>query len=554
MATPAPTGRPSTRAAQARVTALASLVPLVPLALLLAVAAGCAAPPRTATVAVKVLAINDFHGHLQPPRGGLRQPDPADPGRTIETPAGGAAHLATAVREAAARSPHHVFVAAGDLIGASPLASALFRDEPTVQALSAMGLVASAVGNHEFDRGAAELLRLQGMAGFQWLAASTVDLRSGRTLLPSYVVKRFDGVDVAFIGLTLKDTPSIVVPDGVAGLEFRDEAETVNALVPEIRARGIEAIVLLIHEGGFAAGGPNDCPALSGPIVGIVQRLDRAVDVVISGHTHRAYNCRVDGRLLTSADRYGTVLSEIDLVLDRRTGDVIDARADNVIVQPSRFAPDPRVAALVDEVTRRVVPLARREVGRLPAPLPREPLPSGETPAGRLIADAQLAATRVAGAQVALMNPGGVRAGFAPGPDGMLRYEDLFAVQPFYNNLVTLTLTGAELQALLEQQWQGQPFPRVLQVSRGFAYAWDASRPPGQRVVPGTLTLDGRPIGPDEPVRITVNHFLAGGGDNFGVLKAGRDRRTGMMDIDALEAHVRAGVEPDEAPRIARLH
>lgn len=517
--------------------------------------AGCATPPPAGPVHVQVLAINDFHGNLEPPRGGFRQPDPADPSKTLSTPAGGAARLATAVREAMTAHRNPVFVAAGDLVGASPLVSALDGDRPTIDALSAMGLWASAVGNHEFDRGLDALLALQRRAGFQYLAASTVDTRTGRTVLPPYVVRRFDGIDVAFIGLTLKDTPHIVAPDGVAGLAFGDEAETVNALVPGLRAQGIEAIVVLIHEGGFPSAGPNDCPALSGPITAIVPKLDRAVDVVISGHTHRAYNCRIDGRLVTSADRYGTVLTQIALTLDPATRDVIDATADNLVVDHARFAPDPRIAALVAAAEERARPLAQRVVGPLAAPLSNEPAENGEMPAGRLIADAQLAATRDAGAQIALMNPGGVRTALRPGAGGQLTYGDLFTTQPFYNNLVTLTLTGAELQALLERQWQGQPMPRVLQVSRGFTYAWDAAAPPGRRVVPGSLHLDGRPVAGDEPLRITVNSFLAAGGDLFDGFKAGRDRRTGPMDIDALEAFVRDGrAVPDEAPRIERRH
>ena len=225
-----------------------------------------------------------------------------------------------------------MFVAAGDLIGASPLLSGLFHDEPTIEALSLMGLEVSAVGNHEFDEGRDELLRMQNggchpLAGcrgpskfagakFRYLAASTIDRRTGKTLLPAYEVKEFEGIPVAFIGLTLKDTPKVVSPSGVAGLEFRDEAETVNALVPELRRRGIEAIVVLIHEGGFPTGDYNECPDISGPIVNIVKKLDKAVDLVVSGHTHRAYKCVIDGRLVTSADKFGTLVTEIELMLD----------------------------------------------------------------------------------------------------------------------------------------------------------------------------------------------------------------------------------------------
>ena len=536
-----------------------------------ALLAGCAAPPPAGPVAVKILAINDFHGNLKPPLGGIRIQDPADRTKTVNVPAGGAEHLATAVAQLRAQNPNHVFVAAGDLIGATPLLSALFRDEPTVESLGAMGLEASAVGNHEFDKGAAELLRLQrggcgseGCKGpqpftgakFQYLAASTVDEKTGRTLLPAYHVKRFQGIPVAFIGLTLKDTPTIVVPSGVAGLRFRDEAETVNELVPQLRAQGIEAIVLLIHEGGVPTGDYNECPGISGPIVDIVKKLDKAVDLVISGHTHRAYNCRIDGRLVTSGDKYGTLVTQIDVTLDPKTRDITGARADNVIVRTDRFAKDPVQTKLIEVYEKLVVPLARRPVGTVGGAFARDAAPNGETPLGQLIADAQLAATKDAGAQVALMNPGGIRAALSKPADGQVRYEELFAVQPFYNNLVTLTLTGAQLAQLLEQQWAGQPMPRLLQVSRGFAYTWDAARPVGQRVVPGSLRLNGQPIEPGAAVRVTVNGFLAAGGDNFSVLKQGRDVRTGMMDIDALEAWLKAnpGLLPGAPDRIARVN
>ncbi len=532
-------------------------------------------PPRaTQPVNVKLLAINDFHGNLKPPRGGIRIKDPADASKTIEVPAGGAEHLATAVAQLRAKNPNHAFVAAGDLIGATPLLSALFRDEPTIESLSAMGLEISAVGNHEFDKGSAELLRMQrggchageGCKGpqpfkgasFKYLAASTIDTATGQTILPAYHVKRFEGIPVAFIGLTLKDTPTIVVPSGVAGLRFDDEATSVNRLVPELKAQGIEAIVVLIHEGGMATGDYNDCPGISGPIVGIVNKLDKAVDVVISGHTHRAYNCKIDGRLVTSADKYGTVLSEIDLVLDPKSGDVVQARADNLIVRTDRFAKDPGQTRLIESYELLAAPLAKRVVGKIAATLSRDESPAGESPIGQVVADAQLAATRApadGGAQIALMNPGGLRADLGVGADGSVRYEDLFAVQPFYNNLVTMTLTGAQLVEVLEGQWPNQARPRILQVSRGFTYRWDMAKPPGQRVVPGSVMLDGQPIDAAANVRVTVNSFMASGGDGFATFKQGRDLRTGAMDVDALEAHIaRGGVGAVPTPRIARVN
>jgi 5'-nucleotidase len=546
---------------------------LAPLLVLIALLAACATPRPTTPVQVKILAINDFHGNLRPPQGGIRIRDPQDASKTINVPAGGSEHMATALNELRAKNPNHIFVAAGDLVGATPLVSALFHDEPTIEAMNLMGLEASAVGNHEFDKGQSELLRLQrggchptdgckgsrpfGGARFQYLGAGIVDTRTGHPLLPSTHVKRFQGIPVAFIGLTLKDTPTIVVPAGVAGLKFGDEAETVNALVPGLRQQGIEAIVVLIHEGGMPSGDYNECPGISGPIVDIVRKLDRAVDLVISGHTHRAYNCRIHDRLVTSADKYGTVVSEIDITLDPKTGDVTQARADNLIVRTDRFAKDAEQSKLISSYEQLAAPLAKRVVGRVGAPLSRDETPAGEMPIGLVIADAQLAATGEAGAQLALMNPGGVRANLTGDASGQVRYEDLFAVQPFYNNLVTLTLSGAQLQHALEQQWLNQPRPRVLQVSRGFGYSWDSGKPPGQRIVPGSVRLHGVPIEAEQRVRVTVNSFLAGGGDNFSVFKQdGQDVRTGLMDIDALERYVTAQgtVVPVAAPRIQRVN
>ena len=539
-------------------------------------AACTTAPPRaTQPVNVKLLAINDFHGNLKPPRGGVRIKDPADATKTIDVPAGGAEYLATAVAQLRAKNPNHIFVAAGDLIGASPLLSALFRDEPTIDSLGMMGLEVTAVGNHEFDRGSAELLRMQNGgchpgdgckgpqpfkgASFKYLAASTIDTRTGQTIFPAYHVKRFEGIPVAFIGLTLKDTPNIVVPSGVAGLRFDDEAASVNRLVPELKQQGIEAIVVLIHEGGFPTGDYNDCPGISGPIVDIVKKLDKAVDLVVSGHTHRAYNCRIDGRLVTSADKYGTIVSEIDLVLDPKSGDVTSARADNLIVRTDRFAKDAAQTRLIEVYEQLAAPLAKRVVGRIAAPLTRDESPAGEMAVGQVVADAQLAATRAAadgGAQIALMNPGGLRANLSAAADGSVRYEDLFAVQPFYNNLVTITLTGAQIVQVLEQQWLNQPRPRVLQVSKGFSYSWDNAKPAGQRVVPGSATLDGKPLDAAASYRVTVNSFLADGGDNFGAFKQGRDLRTGAMDVDAFEQFIarRPMGEAVALDRIKRLN
>ncbi|MDE2147243.1 MAG: bifunctional metallophosphatase/5'-nucleotidase [Burkholderiales bacterium] len=563
---------PSLVRAAAYATALAA-------ALATAGLAGCSsvppAPPAAAApVEVKIIAINDFHGNLLPPKGGIRIQDPARPGHLVTAEAGGAAILATAVARLEAQNPNHIFVAAGDLIGASPLLSALFHDEPTVQALGLAGLEVSAVGNHEFDKGAAELLRIQnggcspidGCKGpqpytgarYKYLAASTVDERTGRTIFPPYYVKTFQGIPMAFIGLTLKDTPEMVVPAGVAGLRFEDEASTVNRLVPQLQAQGIQAIVVLIHQGGWQKDGAGDydgCEGLDGPIVGLVKKFDPAVGIVISGHTHRAYNCRIDGRLVTSADKYGTLVTDIDVTLDPRTRRVIASRAHNRLVSAAEYAPDPRETALIQAYVDREGPLATRVVGRLGAALSRTPDAAGESPLGQVIADAQLEATRGAGAQIAFMNEGGIRAALPMPADGLVRYEDVFTAQPFYNNLVTMSLTGAQIERLLEQQWRGGE-GRVMMVSRGFSYTWDAARPHGARVLPGSVRLDGRPLDPAATYRVTVNSFMASGGDSFSVLRQGGDRVTGMLDVDALEQYLgrHPGLGPGSAARITRLN
>ena len=527
----------------------------------------------SARVAVTILAINDFHGHLRPPPGGISIPDPADKTKRIAIPAGGAEHMATLVKELRAKRKHSVFVAAGDLIGASPLLSGLFHDEPTIEALSLMGLEVSAVGNHEFDEGRDELLRMQNggchpLAGcrgpskfagakFRYLAASTIDRRTGNTLLPAYEVKEFEGIPVAFIGLTLKDTPKIVSPSGVAGLEFRDEAETVNALVPELRRRGIEAIVVLIHEGGFPTGDYNECPDISGPIVNIVKKLDKAVDLVVSGHTHRAYKCVIDGRLVTSADKFGTLVTEIELVLDPKSRDVVSVEADNLIVRTNAYAKAPEQTALIEAYDALVRPLAERPVGSITASLSRDVDLAGESVLGQVIADAQLAATRAqedGGAAIAFTNPGGIRAGLQKSADGVVTYADLFAAQPFGNNLVTLTLTGKQIKTLLEQQWLDQPRPRILQVSKGFSYVWDDRRSRGDFVPAEAIALNGRTIEPAAKYRVTVNAFLADGGDGFFVFKEGGEPRSGPFEMQALEAFFKTNspIGPGSLGRIRR--
>ncbi|MBW7973876.1 bifunctional metallophosphatase/5'-nucleotidase [Bradyrhizobium sp. BR 10289] len=547
-----------------------SILAAFALALALPAAAQTAAP-----VELRILAINDFHGNLRPPPGGIRINDPEDKTRKVMVTAGGAEYMATLVRQLREGHKNTIFVAAGDLIGASPFLSAMFHDEPSVEALSMMGLAITSVGNHEFDEGKTELLRMQnggchpvdGCQGphpftgakYHYLAASTVETATGKSVLPPYEIREFEGIPVAFIGLTLKETAGIVSPAGIAGLEFRDEAETVNALVPQLKARGVEAIVVLIHQGGEPSGDYNECPAITGPIVDIVKKFDRAVDVVVSGHTHRAYVCNVDGRLVTSGDRYGTLVTAIDLKLDPVTRDIVGARAENVIVANASLAKDPDQTALIDAYDKLSAPIANRPAGSVTQTLSRVPNEAGESPLGDVIADAQLAATKDAkdgSAVIALTNPGGIRTDIVPKENGAVSFGELFASQPFRNRLVTMTLTGNQLKDMLEQQWLDPKRPRILQVSNGFSYTWDASKPFGERIALEKMMLNGRPIEAGSGYRVTVNDYLAVGGDGFTVAKQGSAARYGGYDADALFAFFRAHgpIGPLPPTRILRVN
>lgn len=534
-----------------------------------------AAAQTAAPVELRILAINDFHGNLRPPPGGIRINDPEDSSRKVMVAAGGAEYMATLVKQLREGHRNTIFVAAGDLIGASPFLSAMFHDEPSIESLSMMGLAISSVGNHEFDEGKTELLRMQnggchpvdGCQGphpftgakFRYLAASTVETATGRSVLPPYEIREFDGIPVAFIGLTLKETAGIVSPAGIAGLEFRDEADTVNELVPQLKARGVEAIVVLIHQGGEPAGDYNECPAITGPIVDIVRKFDRAVDVVVSGHTHRAYVCDIDGRLVTSGDKYGTLVTAIDLKLDPATRDIVGAKAENVIVANASLARDAEQTALIDAYDRLSAPIASRPAGSVTQTLSRVPNEAGESALGDVVADAQLFATRDAkdgSAVIALTNPGGIRSDIVPKENGAITFGDVFASQPFRNRLVTMTLTGRQLKDMLEQQWLDPKRPRILQVSNGFSYTWDASKPFGERVSLGKMTLGGRPIEAGSGYRVTLNDYLAVGGDGFSVAKEGTALQYGGYDADALFAFFRAHgpVGPLPPTRILRVN
>src|SRR6185312_4453341 len=540
----------------------------------LALTSAPASAQSTSPVNLRILAINDFHGYLRPPPGGIRISDPAEQAKNISVPAGGAEHMATLVHDLREGHRNNVSVAAGDLIGASPFLSAMFHDEPTIEAMSMMGLELASVGNHEFDEGKDELLRMQNGgchpldkcrgphpftgAKFHYLAASTFLKDTGKTLFPPYEIRTFDGIPIAFIGLTLKGTPGLISPASAEGLEFRDEAETVNALIPELKAKGVEAMVVLIHEGGLPTGDYNECPGISGPIVDIVKKFDRAVDIVVSGHTHRAYVCNIDGRLVTSGDKYGTLVTAIDVTLDPATRDVSSARADNVIVRTT-LASDPAQTALLEAYDKLATPIASRRAGAVTETLSRVPNATGESVLGDVIADAQLAATlaeKDGGAVIAMTNPGGIRTDIEKKGDGAVTYADVFTSQPFRNQLVTVTLTGADIKEALEQQWKDEKRPRILQISKGFSYSWDGTRPSGARVDAASMKLGGTPIDPARTYRVTINNYLALGGDGFVAFKQGANAQFGIYDNDALfaffEAH--SPIAPAPPTRITRMN
>lgn len=544
-----------------------------------------------APITVRILGINDFHGNLEPPRQGIDHVTAT--GERIRVPVGGAAYLASAIDALRAAQPNHLTVSAGDLIGGTPITSSLFLDEPAIGVMNRIGLEFNAVGNHEFDRGRAELVRMQNggcekhttrepcaverpFAGakFRFLAANVVT-ENGSTLFPASAMRRFGkgrrAVDLGIIGLTLRDTPSLASPSGLTGLTFGDEAEAINREVARLKQQGAEAVVVLIHQGLYTTVGYNDksCGGVTGDLLKVLEKLDPRVDLVVSGHTHWAYVCdyaTIDPArpfLVTSAGLWGEFVTAIDLAIDPASGKVISRVADNHPVQSEsytgsfgtvtptdqlpRYAPRADVAAYVATYAAAVKSAATRIVGRISGGPARKPaLATHESALGNLLADVQLAATSApgrGGAQIALMNNTGIRADLIPAADGTVTFGQIYAVQPFANTLVTKSFTGRQLKALLEQQFDGVSFDQAFSPSAGFAYAFDLSRPLGARVF--DVTFDGAPIEDGRTYRVTMNSFLAGGGDSFTVFREGTDVVNGPVDLEAMEEWLRA--VPDRA-------
>ncbi|UJB43380.1 bifunctional metallophosphatase/5'-nucleotidase [Streptomyces sp. A1-5] len=541
------------------------------------------------TVDVQLLSFNDFHGNLEPPQGSSGTVEELQADGTKKTvPAGGVEYLAQSLRTARKGHPYSVTAAAGDVIGASPLLSGLFHDEPTIEAMNKLGLDVTSVGNHEFDEGRAELTRMQRGgchpkdgcyekgktfkgADFPYLAANVTDDRTGKPILKPYTIWQHKGVKIGFIGVTLKGTPDIVNADGVKGLTFHGEVETINKYAKVLDRQGVKAIVALIHEGGLPAStsynydcdSPGPGAGISGPIVDIAKHVSPKVDALVTGHTHQSYTCTIPDpagrpRTVTSAASYGRLYTDTTLTYDRRTHDIVRTAvhgphaANHVVDRTQPKAAD--MTSLIARWNKLAAPVADKPVGYISADINGRGAGTPEEPLGDVIADAQLAATQdtgKGGAQLALMNPGGIRSDLAYKAsgnegDGVVTYAEAFTVQPFTNMTNVVDLTGAQLLTALQQQVSGpnEASPKILQISRGLTYTLDMTKTGAARVVADSVKLNGAALDPAKTYRVAMNEFLAGGGDGFPVLKQGTNKYVGPSDLDALTAYLTAHSSP----------
>lgn len=517
---------------------------------------GVSSPPVTITL----VALNDFHGHLE--AGKFTYISAADRQPHTVT-AGGIDVIGAALQAWRHDDPELLFVGAGDLVGASPAMSSMWADEPSINAMNFLGMRASSVGNHEFDAGRLELLRQQqggchsprpdracklqpdfGGARFSYLAANVIDHATGKPFLPAYRIETAHGIKVALIGAVLKDTASMSLASGMKGLDFIDEADAINAVLPQLQAQGVGVFVVLIHQGGRTDEyfDQPDCAHLQGPIVAVVKRLNPLIQVVVSGHSHTGYLCRVDGRLVTQADMGGHVLSRISLVVDPEHNQLTAVSARNVIMQAGVYPDNTVLRTYLDTVSARSAATLERPIAPLAVPtVSRTVMTSGESALGDLIADSALAATHALGSQMAFMNNGGIRNDLESDSHQTVTFGQSQVVLPFNNTLVLMSLTGLQIRALLEQQWQPPSSPNLLQVSHGVRYVWDRAQPQGRHVQAGSLTLDGVPLQDQQSYRVVVNNFLAEGGDHFTLFTQGTRRLdSGIGDLNALTTFLAA--------------
>lgn len=541
---------------------------LLPLSLALS---GCSHlnPPAAAGVQagtddITIFSINDFHGNLQ-----ASQPVPylypkADPqhaGQTVNAPAGGYAYLVSKLKQRRAAVGASVLVGGGDLIGASPLGSAMLKDEPVIEALNRIDLAATAVGNHEFDKGPDELQRrIAGrcpdkacsFVGFQgarytYLGANVHLADSPQPWLPPYLIRQVGNYKIGFIGAVTADVPNLVAGNAVAALRFEDEATAVNRYVPELKRQGVDTIVLLIHEGANYKGNETDpsyrCEGLQGPIIDIVKKLDPAISLVVSAHSHQGYTCKIDGRLVVQGRSYGAFLTESTLSFDKQTRQLVKTAAVNHLIDQASITPDPEALQLVGAVAQQTAALRQRALLTLERPLLKDAADGQfDSALGNLIADAQLDLARHQGqADLAMMNDGGIRSDLPSGAKGgpvTLTFGDLYAVQPFGNGIIKMQLSGRQILQLLQQQWQNRSNGdiRKLYVSAGFSYRWNNTEAKASAI--SDVRLNGQPIQPLQMYTVVVNSFLADGGDGFSVFKQGRNRQLLGSDLDAMENYI----------------
>lgn len=484
-----------------------------------------------ATFHLHVLSINDLHGQI-------------DITRNVNgKPVGRADYLTAYLKQRINSYADKLVVHAGDAVGASSPTSALLNDEPTINILNTVGFDAATIGNHEFDHGVDAMMRLihggnsakTGSfpgANFPYVCANVVSRSTGQLILPPYLIKKVKNVPIGIIGVILQDTPSITMPANVASVRFLDEATAINKYAAELKQKGVKAIIVLAHVAGSSAldgGNPN------GPIVDIAKQIDPEVDVIMAGHNHAYLNSMVNNKLLVQAYSYGTDFADVDLVIDHRTRDIVQKSATVIPTYQDQIKPDPVATALINDASKKAGAIINQVIGTAAATLTGSQNPSGESTLGDLIADSQRAAT---GTQFAFMNPGGIRADMNQGP---VTWGNLYTIQPFGNQLMTMTLTGSEVRTLLNQQWQngGQT---MLQIS-GLKYTWDSTRPEGDRVV-DILLPNGDKIDPNANYSVTVNSFLASGGDKFTLLLRGTNRVTGPVDLDAMVNYIKSLNQP----------
>lgn len=480
---------------------------------------------------IQLLGINDFHGQLNVTR------------QVNGRPAGRADYLAAYLRKRAAENKNTLLLHAGDMIGASPPVSALLRDEPTIEFLNTLGFDIGTIGNHEFDRGSDELLRLlkgsrpsasKDYSGshFPWIAANVINQKSGKPFLPPYKIKYISGIPIGFIGVIMRETPAITAPDSVKGLIFTDEAEAINKYARELKKQGVRAIVVLAHVPGESR--PNGQQA-SGQLIDLAHLVDDEVDVIFGGHSHTYLNSVVDGKLLVQAFSYGTAFSDVDIEIDPQSKDIVRKHAEIVTVYQDHIGPASDITRMIEGYERKVESAVNRFIGTAAVPITAKQNRTGESALGNLIADSQRAAMNT---DFAFTNPEGIRADIDA---GRVTWGNLFGVLPFSNQLVKMNMTGSQIRDVLNQQWQPN-ITRILQIS-GLTYTWDDSRPRGEKVIDIYLP-NGTKLEPDKIYSVTVNTYLANGGDSFSEFRNGINRETGPKDTDALEKYIQQLPQP----------